>query len=82
LAASDGGPYIEPTKDAMRDRTYPLTRSVYIYLNRQPGMPLDPKVREFLRYVLSREGQAILAAHGTYLPLTAAIVQEELKKLD
>ncbi|TMA20960.1 MAG: phosphate ABC transporter substrate-binding protein, partial [Deltaproteobacteria bacterium] len=43
---------------------------------------LEPNVKEFLRYVLSQEGQAEVQRDGKYLPLTAAIVREQLKKLD
>jgi len=43
LATRDGGPYIEPSRESFQSRTYPLTRSIYIYLNRAPGKPLDSK---------------------------------------
>ncbi len=82
LAPRDGDPYIEPTKENFRNRTYPLTRSIFIYLNRPPGKPLDPKSREFLRYILSREGQEAVQREGKYLPLTAEVAREQLKKLE
>src|SRR6266404_779821 len=77
LAAKDGGPYIEMTRENVQNRTYPLTRSVYIYVNRSPGAPLDPKVKEFLRYILSREGQQGVSRESKYLPLTAELVREQ-----
>jgi phosphate transport system substrate-binding protein len=82
IASREDGVYVMPSKESFQDRTYPLVRSVYIFLNRAPGKPLDPKLREFLRYVLSREGQEIVARNGSYLPLTAAVVREQLRKLD
>jgi phosphate transport system substrate-binding protein len=82
LAARDGGPYTEPSRENFQNRTYPLTRSIYIYLNRKPGQALDPKVKEFLRYVLSREGQEAVERAGKYLPLTADVAREQLKKLE
>jgi phosphate transport system substrate-binding protein len=81
LAQRDGGPYVTPGKSSFQDRSYPLVRNVYIYLNRAPGHPLDPKLHEFLRYVLSREGQEIVARNGNYLPLPAPMVREQLAKL-
>jgi len=78
----DGGPYIEPTRENFQNRTYPLTRSIFIYLNRPPGQPVDPKSKEFLRYILSREGQEAVQREGKYLPLTAEVAREQLKKLD
>ena len=60
---------------------YPLQRYLYIYVNRDPRRPLDPLAREFLRFVLSRQGQA-LVSKDHYLPLPAAIDEEEMEKLD
>lgn len=82
LAFSAAGPYVDPTKANVQNRTYPLVESIYVYINKAPGKPLDPKVREFLRYALSREGQQAVAKDGGYLPLPADVVLEQLKKLD
>jgi phosphate transport system substrate-binding protein len=68
-------------KSTVADRTYPLSRSVYIYIDRTPGEPVDPSVKEFLTYVLSREGQDAVARSGAYLPLTPQLVLGELQKL-
>src|SRR6266849_370024 len=77
-----GGPFIEPTQENVANRTYPFTRSVWLYVNREPGKMLDPKVAEFLRFVLSREGQALVKPDGDYFPLTANVATEEMAKLD
>jgi phosphate transport system substrate-binding protein len=82
VAPREGGSYVMPTKETFRDRTYPLVRNIYIYLNRKPQTPLDPKLKEFLRYMLSRDGQDIVEKNGSYLPLTAAVVADQLRKLD
>ncbi len=82
IARSDGGPWIEPTMDTVLNRSYPFARSVWIYVNRAPGLPLEPKVREFLRYILSREGQQDVAREGEYLPLTASLARAEARKLE
>lgn len=55
---------------------------VFFYVNRDPKKPIDPKVKEFIRYILSREGQEQVMRDRKYLPLTAAAVGEQLKKLD
>jgi phosphate transport system substrate-binding protein len=81
LAAKAGGPYVELTLDNVQARTFPLTRDVYYYLKREKGKPIDPKAKEFLRYVLSREGQDAVQKDGKYLPLTAEAAAEQLKKL-
>ena len=55
---------------------------VFFYIDRDPKKPVDPKVKEFLRYVLSSEGQAQVMRDGKYLPLTAEVVRAQLKLLD
>ncbi len=60
---------------------YPLARFLMIYVNQTPGRPLDPLVKEFLRMVLSKEGQEVVVKDG-YLPLTATIFQQEHDKLE
>ena len=82
LSPRVGEPGIALTIENVRNRTYPLADESYLYADRVPGQPLDPKVREFLRYILSREGQEAIARDGKYLPLTAAMVREQLKKLE
>ena len=82
LAPRGGGRYVAPSRETFLDRSYPLVRNIYIFVNRAPGKPLPPTVKEFLRYVLSKEGQQCVADNGSYLPLPAGVVREELKKLD
>ena len=82
LAADAAGPFVEPTKENMENRTYPLVESIYVYINRPPGQPVEPKLKAFLTYILSRQGQEdVLQDGGGYLPLTPEVVQEQLKKL-
>jgi phosphate transport system substrate-binding protein len=82
IAATDGGPYVPLTIENVQNRSYPLAFEMFFYINRPPGQPLDPKVKEFLRYVLSRQGQEAVQRDGKYLPLTAGVVREQLKKLE
>jgi phosphate transport system substrate-binding protein len=56
--------FIEPNLENIQKATYPLTRFLYIYVNKAPGKALDPTVKEFLRFVLSREGQAGASSFG------------------
>jgi phosphate transport system substrate-binding protein len=82
LASASGGPFVAPTLETVQDRSYPLTREVYYYTNRAVGKTIDPLVKEYLRFVLSREGQEAVQRDGKYLPLTAGIVREQLRKLE
>jgi phosphate transport system substrate-binding protein len=76
--SEDGVHYIPLTRENVLDRSYPLTRTVYIYLNRTPPNSL---AHDFLRYVLSAEGQAGVARQGVYLPLPAKFARAEQAKL-
>ena len=82
LARTAGAPFIAPTLETFRDRTYPLVTGLYIYVDRAPGKPLPPRVKQFLAYILGREGQQRIAEDGMYIPLTAELAREELRKLD
>jgi phosphate transport system substrate-binding protein len=70
LGARGEGPFVQATKASLIDRTYPLARSLPAVIDRPPDMAIEPAVREFLRYLVSREGQAMVARDGRYLPLT------------
>lgn len=82
LAREASQPFVVPTEATFQDRSYPLATSVYIYLNRPPGCPLSPRLKEFLTFILSREGQLAVAEEGMYLPLNPSAAQAELRKLD
>jgi phosphate transport system substrate-binding protein len=88
LAETSAGPYVEPTRANVASRSYPLSRLVYLYFapDQPSGEPADPKVdpkmKEFLRYILSRQGQQDVTREGDYLPLTPAIAEAQLKLLD
>ena len=82
LARTNSSPFYKGTFEEVLNQQYPLSRVIYIYVNRRPGQPLDPKVREFLKFVLSKQGQDDVVKEGIFLPLPTAMVREELKKLD
>ena len=82
LAADAAGPFVEPTKENMANRTYPLVETIHVYINRPPGQPVEPKLKAFLTYILSRQGQEDVLQDDGYLPLTPEAVQEQLKKLE
>jgi phosphate transport system substrate-binding protein len=81
LAAEEGAPSHEADYENVENGRYPLARFLYLYVNKAPGRPLDPLVREFLRFVLSKEGQGIVVKDG-YLPVVSRIVGEESAKIE
>jgi phosphate transport system substrate-binding protein len=78
----DGGPYVKRSLETIRDHSYPLYAEYYFYFNRDPGKAVDPRVDEFLHFILSQEGQEQVQREGRYIPLTGEMVKEQLKKLD
>jgi phosphate transport system substrate-binding protein len=79
LSGKDGKVYTTEAADVLSGK-YPLSRYLYVYYNAAPNQPLDPLVREFLKFVVSKEGQQIVVKDG-YLPVSGKIVGEELAKL-
>ncbi|MFT6987089.1 MAG: phosphate transport system substrate-binding protein [Psychromonas sp.] len=78
--AKNGGPFIEASMDNAISGAYPLSRFLYVYVNKHPNKPLSPLQAEFLKMILSQQGQDIVKKDG-YIPLPAAVVQKELAKL-
>ncbi len=78
----EGGTCYQPTVENVYPHKYPFSRYVYIYVNKPPGKPLPPKVKEFLELVLSKEGQQVVADERVFIPLQPEVVQEELRKLE
>jgi phosphate transport system substrate-binding protein len=81
LAEKEGMPFHEATQPTAENGSYPLWRHLYLYVNKAPNKPLDPLVKEFLKFVYSREGQQVVVKDG-FFPLSAAVVEKELNKLE
>jgi phosphate transport system substrate-binding protein len=71
---------VPPTQEAVIAGKYPMTRLNYLYVNRAPGVPLAPAVKEFATFVLSREGQECVADAGLF-PAPPDLVKAGLKRL-
>ena len=77
LSPKEGEPFIETEPKEVYAGKYPLARFLYVYINQAPNKPLDPLVKQFLLYVLSRDGQEVVVKDG-YLPLLSKTDTEEL----
>ncbi len=78
VARTGAGPYVPYTLETLQDRTYPMYDEIYAYVDAEPP---DPKVIEFLRFIVSREGQELVMKDAKYLPLTAEASKAQLDKL-
>ena len=82
LAFTRAGPYVSATPRTLITERYPLTRIIPAYIDRAPGQPVAPALREFLRFILSRQGQRALIEESGYLPLGRGQIREQLLKLE
>jgi phosphate transport system substrate-binding protein len=80
LTKKEGGSYVKATPETATAGTYPLSRFLYVYVNKHPNKPLPPLEREFIKLVLSKTGQEVVVKDG-YVPLPATVVEKELAKL-
>jgi phosphate transport system substrate-binding protein len=80
VANKEGDPCFAPTPENVYSSRYSLWRPLYIYINRKPNGEMDPLVREFLNFVLSKQGQEVVIRDG-YLPLHTDMLKAERRKL-
>ncbi|MEQ8234368.1 MAG: phosphate ABC transporter substrate-binding protein PstS family protein [Gammaproteobacteria bacterium] len=78
VAAKKGADYIEATAENAMSGTYPLGRFLFVYVNKHPNKPIPPLEREFLKMVLSQQGQEVVIKDG-YIPLPAKVVAKQLE---
>ncbi len=80
LAKKPGQPFVEANNENALNGTYPLSRFLYVYVNKQPNKPLAPLEREFIKMVLSKVGQEVVIKDG-YIPLPAKVIEKQLKAI-
>jgi len=80
LAKKEGQAFVEATPENAINGSYPLTRYLYIYINKKPNQPLAPLENEFMKMVLSKIGQQVVIKDG-YIPLPAKVVDKVLTTL-
>jgi phosphate transport system substrate-binding protein len=80
LAKKEGAAFVPASAAKALTGEYPLSRFLYVYVNKAPNAPLPPLEAEFLKMVLSKPGQAVVAKDG-FIPLPASVAAEEQKKL-
>ena len=71
VGATDKGPFYPPSYEEVARARYPLSRLVYCNVNQPPERPLPPALAEFIRFIVSREGQRIVLDQAVYIPLRA-----------
>lgn len=80
LSKKPGGEMIAATTENALKGTYPLSRFLYVYVNKKPNKPLGPLEMEFMKLILSKVGQQVVVKDG-YIPLPAKVADKYLKML-
>jgi len=80
LAKRGSTDYIAADEAHALDGTYPLGRFLYVYVNKAPNKPLAPLELEFIKLVLSQEGQQVVVKDG-YIPVPAKVAAKALEAL-
>ncbi|WP_370053814.1 PstS family phosphate ABC transporter substrate-binding protein [Neptunomonas sp.] len=80
LAKKDGEAFVEATPENAVNGTYPLSRFLWVYVNKKPGQDLTPMDAEFLKMVMAKVGQEVVVKDG-YIPLPAKVVEKQMKEL-
>lgn len=76
LAKKAGQPFVDATAEQAVSGAYPLSRFLYVYVNKAPNKALSPMEREFFKLVLSQQGQRVVVKDG-YIPLPAKVVEKQ-----
>lgn len=80
LTKKDGGPFIEATHENASNGSYPLSRFLWVYVNKHPNKPLQPLLKEFITMVVAKQGQEVVVKDG-YVPLPAKVAAKQLAKI-
>lgn len=78
--AKQGQEYVSPTEKNILEGKYPLSRYLYIYVNKHPGKRMPAVEREFIRFIYSKQGQEMVKSEG-YAPISEAFADKELQKI-
>ncbi|MEZ9564907.1 PstS family phosphate ABC transporter substrate-binding protein [Vibrio artabrorum] len=78
--AERGSQYVQPTRANILSGDYPLSRFLYVYVNKHPDKPLSPIEREFLTFIFSKQGQKLVEEDG-YLAIPPKFAKQELAKI-
>lgn len=81
ITEKEGGAFAAPSQENAMNGSYPLWRHLLVYVNKAPNKPLDPLVKEFIKFIYSKEGQAVVIKDG-FFPLPQSVIERELPKVE
>jgi len=80
ISAREGRTCFDATAENAYAGDYPISRFLYIYVNKNPNQAFEPVRAEFIRFIYSRQGQEAVVKDG-YFPVTADLAAQDLKDL-
>ena len=81
LAKETGAPFVEANDENAISGEYPMSRFLYVYVNKHPNKPLAPLEKEFVKMMLSKTGQSVVIKDG-YIPIPAKVAEKALKSIE
>lgn len=72
IAAKGSTDYYDATSENALSGNYPISRFLYVYVNKHPNKPLAPLEAEFFKMVLSKQGQEVVEKDG-YVALPESV---------
>ncbi|HMW34639.1 MAG TPA: substrate-binding domain-containing protein, partial [bacterium] len=81
VAKDDKSEFVGESYENVKTGKYPLSRYLYVYVAKHPTKDMDPLTKEFLKFILSKEGQEVVVKDG-YMPLTADVVKQQLELVE
>lgn len=81
LTKKEGTAFVEATPENALNGSYPLSRVLYVYVNKAPNKPIEPVIGEFIKMVLSKQGQEAVVKDG-YIPLPASAAKKYLEAIN
>lgn len=82
VSRDEEGPYYSATYENVAHAVYPLSRLIYFNTNKSPSKPLNPALQEFLRFILSRQGQQVVLNEAIFVPLRGGQASGSLSLLE
>lgn len=78
--AKQGNEFVYPSRENILTGDYPLSRYLYVYVNKHPSKALSPIEAEFIKFIYSAQGQALVEKDG-YVSITEEFAKQELAKV-
>ncbi len=81
LSRSKAFPYYYPNSRNIASNNYPLSRFLYLYIDKPPAEAMPPYLKEFIKYIYSSNGQKTISQAGA-IPLPTQLIGKQLAEIN